>query len=168
MEKKEVKVKDSRMHSLVVLFDIHTDIFGKAVEGISDADAVNRMNTKANHMAWIAGAIAAARYEMAEGLGVDLKAKSLALFEGHSGLKENEKYPTLAEINKDWDAISPLLREAFCNVSTEKLDTEFEMMPGAKMTWYDLYSFMMYREANHMGQMALYRRLLGYDAIKYM
>ena len=55
------------------------------------------------------------------------------------------------------------------NVSQEKLDTIFEM-PGEdfKMPYFDLYAFTMYREANCIGQIALYRRLLGYEAMKYM
>jgi hypothetical protein len=53
------------------------------------------------------------------------------------------------------------------NVSDEKLDSEFEM-PEMKMTYFELFTFMIYREANMIGQIALWRRLLGYDAMKYM
>jgi hypothetical protein len=42
------------------------------------------------------------------------------------------------------------------------------MMPGDSMRFYELVSFMTYREANCIGQIALWRRLLGYDAMKYM
>ena len=50
----------------------------------------------------------------------------------------------------------------------DKLDESFEMMPGMKMTYYELITFIIYREANIIGQLALWRRLLGYEAMKYM
>ena len=169
MEKKEVKVKDSRMYSLIVLFDMHTDFFGKAIEGISDKDSQNRLNTKAVHPAWIAGSITQERFELANNLlDKDDKQAAYELFENHKGIQDTVKYPSLSEFKKDWDKVSPALREALSNATTEKLDTSFEMMPGAKMTYYELYSFMMYREANMIGQLALWRRLLGYEGIKYM
>jgi hypothetical protein len=36
------------------------------------------------------------------------------------------------------------------------------------MSFYELVSFMIYREANCIGQVALWRRLLGYAALNYM
>jgi hypothetical protein len=53
------------------------------------------------------------------------------------------------------------------NVSDEKLDSDFEM-PEMKFPWFDMITFMLYREANIIGQIALWRRLLGYEAMKYM
>ena len=40
-------------------------------------------------------------------------------------------------------------------------------MGGMKMTYHELISFTIYREANMIGQLALWRRLLGYPALKY-
>jgi len=40
-------------------------------------------------------------------------------------------------------------------------------MPGETMNFYDLISFLTYREANCIGQIALWRRILGYEAMKY-
>jgi hypothetical protein len=42
------------------------------------------------------------------------------------------------------------------------------MMPEMRMTYFDLIAFIIYREANIIGQIALWRRLLGYEAMKYM
>ena len=48
----------------------------------------------------------------------------------------------------------------------KKLDSELDM-GGMKMPWYDMISFTIYREANMLGQLALWRRLLNYPALKY-
>lgn len=162
----EIKTKSTRMHSLITLYDMHTDFFRKAIAGISDKDAANRLNTKANHMGWIAGSMLQERYEMNNQLaGTDLKQKADELFKNHQGIKD-AAYPPLADYLNDWDTISPVYREALANITDEKLNSEFDM-EGMKMSYYDLLAFMMYREANMIGQLALWRRLLGYDAIKY-
>ncbi|MDB5199943.1 MAG: hypothetical protein JWO92_1906 [Chitinophagaceae bacterium] len=51
----ETKTISNRMFSLVVLYDMHTKYLLNALDGISDQDAHNRLNTKANHVAWLTG-----------------------------------------------------------------------------------------------------------------
>jgi len=164
----ETKTVSSRMHSLIVLYDMHTTYFSNVIEGISDKDTHNRLNTKANHMAWLTGSLVEQRFERANMLGVDRKQGAHELFKENKGIQDGVTYPSLASYKKDWESITPLLRDALVNVSDEKLDESFEMMPGMKMTYYDLITFITYREANCIGQIALWRRLLGYEAMKYM
>jgi hypothetical protein len=163
----KTKPVSSRMFSLIVLYDMHTDFLAPALADISDQDAHSRLNTKANHIAWLTGSLVQQRYEMAKYLGVDKQQKADELFSQNKGIIDNVTYPSLAEFKKDWEIISPLLREALVNVTDEKLDSQFEM-PEMKMSYFDLFSFVIYREANILGQLALWRRLLGYDAMKYM
>ena len=165
MEK--IKVKDSRMYSLIFLFDMHTDFFSRVLEGISDKDAQNRLNTKANHIAWLTGSLVHERYEIANALGSGLKQTSDELFKDHKGIQDNIKYPSLAEFKKDWQTISPVLRNVLSDINEAKLNSTFDM-GGEQMTYFDLIAFMMYREANCIGQIALWRRLLGYEPMKYM
>jgi hypothetical protein len=164
----ETKPASNRMLSLITLHDMHTKFFNNALEGISDKDAHSRLNTKANHIAWLAGSIVHERFEMAKPFGVNKKASADELFKNNKGIQDNVTYPSLTEYKKDWEIISPMLREALLNATDEKLDEKFEMMPGMQMSYYDLISFMTYREASIIGQLALWRRLLGYDAMKYM
>lgn len=90
------------------------------------------------------------------------------LFKNHQGIQDDKAYPSLADFKKDVDRISPILRNALVNITDEKLDEKFEMMPGMSMTHYELITFMTYREASLIGQIALWRRLLGYEGMKYM
>lgn len=166
----ETKTASNRMYPLIVLYDMHTTFFSNVIDGISDEDAHNRLNTKANHIAWLAGSLVQERYELANALGSSKSLKQAAheLFQDHKGIQDGITYPSLAVFKKDWEAIGPDLRNAFVNVSDEKLDSSFEMMPGEAITFFDLIAFTMYREANCIGQIALWRRLLGYEAMKYM
>lgn len=164
----ETKTVSNRMYSLMVLYDMHTGFFDKVIDGISDKDANNRLNTKANHMAWLTGSLVQERYELAKLLGIDQKQAADEMFKDHKGIQDGATYPSLTAFKKDWDLITPLLRNALLNVNDEKLDSLHEMMPGEKMTHFDLIAFIIYREANCIGQLALWRRLLGYEAMKYM
>ncbi len=163
----ETKTKSPRMLSLVALYDLHTTLLPKAFVGISDEDAHNRLNTKANHIAWLTGSLVQQRYEMAKHFGIDRQQSVDELFKNNKGIQDNITYPSLAEFKNDFDKITLELRDALVNVTDEKLDEKFEMMPGFKMTYYELMTFMTYREASIIGQIALWRRLLGYDGLKY-
>ncbi len=162
------KTTSSRMHSLLILFDMQTTFFFSVTDGISDKDTQNRLNTKANHVAWLTGSLVEQRFEIANMLGKEGKQEAHELFKNNKGIQDGVDYPPLASFKKDWEKITPLLRDALANVTDQKLDESFEMMPGMKMTYFDLVTFIIYREANCIGQIALWRRLLGYEAMKYM
>ena len=164
----ETKAISNRMNSLIDLFDMHTKFFSNAIEGISDSDAHKRLNTKANHIAWLTGSLVEQRYEIANTLGAEGKQEAHDLFKNNQGIKDEVTYPSLAVFKKDWESITPILRNVLLKVKNEKLNESFEMMPGMRMTYYDLITFIIYREANCIGQIALWRRLLGYEAMKYM
>jgi hypothetical protein len=164
----ETKTASNRMLSLIVLYNMHTTFFSSVLDGITDSDAHNRLNTKANHIAWLTGSLVEQRYEIANLLGIDSKQEAHELFKNNKGIQDHITYPSLAQYKKDWEAITPLLKGALVNVSDAKLDESFEMMPGMRMTHFDLITFIIYREANIIGQIALWRRLLGYEGMKYM
>lgn len=162
-----MKTASDRMNSLLVLYDMYTTFFPKALDGISAQDAQNRLGTKANHIAWITGSLVQERYELAGILGTKLQQTAHNLFKDHQGIQDEVTYPSLETYQQDWDKISSVLKDLLLKVSDEKLDSIFEMMPGYKMSIYDLISFTTYREASCIGQIALWRRLLGYPGLKY-
>ena len=157
----------NRMYGLLVLFDMHTEYYINAIDGISDDDAHERLNTKANHVAWLAGSLVQERYELASIFGLASKSAADDLFKDHKGIQESERYPALAEYKKDWKKITPLLREKLLNATDAELDKVLEY-PGMSFPVFEMTSFDIYREANCIGQIALWRRLLGYEPIKYM
>lgn len=164
----ELHPVSTRLYSLLVLFDIQSDYFIRALEDFPEEKAQNRLGTKANHVAWLAGSLVEQRYDMAKTFGVDATSAAHELFKDNQGIKDDVHYPTLQSFREDWQRISPLLRSALMNVTDANLDESFDMMPGMRMTYFDLTSFVIYREANCIGQIALWRRLLGLPAMRYM
>lgn len=154
------------MEGLLTLFDMQTTFFARAIEGVSEKDTYDRLNTKANHIAWLTGTLVQQRYEMTKETNPGLKQIGDELFKDNKGIRDDAKYPTIAEYLKDWEKISPVAREVLVNIDDEKLDSEIDM-GFMKMTYYELLSFMIYREANIIGQLALWRRLLDYPALRY-
>ena len=161
-------IKSSKMYALLVLYDMHTTFFKNVLEGISDRDTHNRLNTKANHISWLTGSLVEQRYYLANELGIDRKQQSFAFFENNKGIVDDAVYPSLDIFREDWDNISPILRNALAEATEDQLNKEIDMGPGQKMTFYDMIAFSIYREANIIGQIALWRRLLNYPAMKYM
>ena len=153
---------------LIGLYEFHTKLFYNVLVDISDKDANNRLGTKANHIAWIAGSLVHGRYALANAIGIDKKQTSDNLFENNKGIQDNITYPPLAEYKKDWENISTALKDALVNISEEQLNgpDHFEM-PGGDYTLFDTLRMCIDRESYCIGQVGLYRRLLGYEAMKY-
>src|SRR3990170_5228766 len=108
----KIKTVSSRMSSLIVLYDMQTTYFSNVIEGISDKDAHNRLNTKANHIAWLTGSLVEQRYEIANALGSNAKQDAHDLFKNNQGIQDGITYPSLVTFKKDWENIRPVLRDA--------------------------------------------------------
>lgn len=160
------KTASTRTEGLLALFDLQTGFLSRALDGLTKDDMHNRMGTKANHMAWLAGALVAQRYMMVSETHPEMKQTGAELFANNKGIDDTATYPTNAEYLQDWDKVTPLAREALLTLDDKKLDSDFDM-GGMTMTWYDLISFTIYREASMIGQLALWRRLLDKPAMKY-
>lgn len=156
----------SRVQGLLALFDMQTNFFAKAIDGVSEEDMYSRLNTEANHMAWLAGSLVGQRFWMTAETNPGLKQTGYELFSEHKGIQAEAKYPTKAEYLKDWEMISPIARKALLDIDDEKLDSEIDM-GFMKMSYYEMITFTIYREASIIGQLALWRRLLGYPGLKY-
>lgn len=163
----EIKPTSNRLYALLVLFDMHTNYFNLALEGISEEDAAERLNTKANHIKWLAGSLIQERYELVKIFGLGMKSDADELFKDHKGIQDDVIYPTLSAYKSDWDKISPILRAELITATDEKLD-QILTYPGMSFSVFEMVSFDIYREANCIGQIALWRRLLNYPGINYM
>jgi hypothetical protein len=161
-----MQTASTRTQALLALFDYQTSFFPKALEGISEEDMHNRLNTQANHPAWLAGSLVQQRFMMASETGTGLRQTGEDLFRNNNGIQADVQYPAVAEYLDDWQRITLEAREALVSISDQKLDSEIDM-GGMKMTYYEMICFSIYREASIIGQLALWRRLLGYPALKY-
>lgn len=152
---------------LLELFDLHTNLFINVTEGVSAEDSNNRLQTKANHPSWIAGSITYQRFDLANKLNVSGQTSSNELFKDYKGIQENVTYPALTDYKSDWERISPLLKKALEQITQDQLQNIAPFDMGKPFTWYEALYFFIHREAYCIGQLGLWRRLLGYEAMKY-
>lgn len=165
----ETQPQSNRMFGIVVLYDMHSTYFNNVLDGIADTDAHQRLATQANHVAWLAGSMLEGRFELANWFGIEAKSQSHELFKHNKGIQHELQYPSLESYQKDWASISPVLRAKLMQASDTELDKILDF-PEMNMSFplYDMVTFNTYREANCIGQIALWRRLLNYPAMKYM
>lgn len=157
-----------KMQILINIYDWHTKLFKNVINGINDKDAQNRLSTKANHIAWIAGSIVNGRYELGKFFGLEMQQTSHELFKDNKGISEGVKYPPLDEFRSDWVKISQPVKDALANAGEEKLNGPDPFnMPGGPYTFFDTIVACIDRESYCIGQIGLWRRLLGYEAMKY-
>jgi hypothetical protein len=157
------------LDAVLVLHDLHTKLYRNVLAGISNEDAIRRLDTKATHIAWIAGSILYQRYEAANLLnpGKAEKPRSYEFFKDWKGIQDGP-YPPLNEYIEDWEKISAVLKNALENITDEKLHSKAPFKMGDKeVSIYDVITFNIHREAYFIGQLGLWRRLLRYDAMKY-
>jgi hypothetical protein len=160
--------KSARTLGIIPLYDMHSDYFIKVLDGISDEDALKRLDTKANHIAWLAGSLVQERFELAGLMGINDHQAAVDLFKNHQGIRDGIDYPSLTDYKADWRRISPLLREKLIAISDEELDKVLDFPDmGVSFPMHEMLTFNTYREANMIGQIVLWRRLLGYEAMKY-
>jgi hypothetical protein len=78
-------------------------------------------------------------------------------------------YPSLEELEMDWDNISPVLRQRLCGITQEELSgvQPFPIPALTDQTFFASLTFLLHREAYGIGQIALLRRVFGYEAMSY-
>jgi hypothetical protein len=168
LDKIMITAKSQKLYSVIALYDMQTTYFRFVLENISDDDIHNRLDTKANHIAWLTGSLVEQRYDMARRLGADVQQQANELFRDNKGVQDGVTYPSLDVFREDWETITPILRDLLDNLDDDQLEQKIEMGPDFSMSLFELITFVSYREANIIGQIALWRRLLGYPGMRYM
>jgi uncharacterized damage-inducible protein DinB len=110
------------------------------------------------------------RQELAKGinLAVDLTTTTSTEFEGFKGIQDDVTYPSLEEYRKDWNNVSAALKEGLQNLTEEQLNGADPFnMPGGNYTLFDSIVFSIDHESYFLGQLGLFRRLLGIAAMKF-
>lgn len=160
--------KKNSISSLIGLFDLHTALFPNVIADISEKDAHNRLGTKANHVAWLTYNLVQLRLRLAQVAGLHLDAAAITLLDEFKGIQDDITYAPLQEYRQSWDKVTPALREKLAGLTEEELNTKVPVPGmGEEEPLTEIIGFFMYMESYGIGQIGLWRRLLGYEAMKY-
>lgn len=159
---------------LLAQYDMHCRWFKNALAGFTDEEANRRLNSQMNHVKYIAGHLFNSQYAftLIAGLQVERKWEDLFAGQGKTKAKDNFPYPTIAEIQAEWDKLQPVIQKALEALPEEALGIEISGSPVAgkglfKGSVGDLWAFLNMHQAYHIGQLGILRRGFGKEAMKY-
>lgn len=155
------------MKHLISQFNLQTKLFNNVTAGISDAESIKLMSENANHVAWLTGHLVSTRYMLAGVLGLKETEPFPELFAQGKGMDKNAKYPGMANLTKDWASVSEKVAKALSSVTEENLNAKAPFPLPTGDTMGDFFSFLMHHEAYTIGQVGIYRRFLGKEAMSY-
>lgn len=154
---------------------LHSKLFINVLDGITDAQAEERINNQTNHLKWIAGHLTNIRYNISTMAGVPKNFPFADKYVDQTQpppfnrkLNETIVYPTIEELKACWKEISPIFTNAITNLTEEQLAIQMPFNIPTGNSFFDALSFLGSHEAYHIGQMSTIRRFLGLSAMSYM
>lgn len=169
VEKEVIKevYKPNDVQVLKSQYDLHSGLFSKNLDGITDAEANKRINN-ANSLVWIAGHTLDIQYNLAMLLGQATENPYAEQFAFGKKFDAKAKYPALSKMRADWDALSPKISGALEKLTEEQLNADSPFpIPFPEQTMRGLYAFQMHHLGYEFGQIGLYRKFLGESAFTY-
>lgn len=159
-----------KLDIIIPAYRMHSQSFNNALDGISEEDAVIRIENVTNHIIWMVGNLVNCRYWLANVLGIEDKDPNEEIFKDAKALDTSLKYPSLEELKKEWHRISPLVYQKLLAVTDQQLNEAYEFgmnvsfVPENKL---NMIGMCIGREDYLFGQIGLMRRVLGYKGMKY-
>jgi len=162
--------KSNKLEIIIPAFRGHSQNFLLVLDGISEEDALKRIEGRTNHIVWMVGNFLDMRYALGNVFGISEEFEFKDFFSQGKTLNESLKYPTLEQLKADFHKISPLIYNKLLEASDEELDKAFPM--GMNIDFFpetvlNFVGMCIGREDYLCGQIGLMRRILGYEGMKY-
>lgn len=162
--------QSGKLGIIIPAYRMHSQTFLNALEGISDTDALRRIDNNTNHIVWMAGNFVNMRYGLGWILGLREEDPYSDLFFQGKAIDETFNYPTLQQLTGSFHKISPLVYDRLLKVTDEELNEPFKT--GMNISFYkeNKLNFigMCTGRADYLcGQIGLMRKILGYPGMKY-
>lgn len=162
--------KSKKLDIVIPAYRMHSQSFLNVLEGISEEDAMKRIDGKTNHITWMAGNFLNMRYGLGWILGLQEEDPYTELFFQGKTLDESFNYPSLEDLKKNFHVISPKVYQKLLEATDEQLDEMFEIgmnVPFVPETKLNFTGMSISREDYLCGQIGLMRKILGYPGMKY-
>ena len=162
--------KSTKLEIIIPAYRMHSQTFKNVLDGISEEAALKRIDNHTNHVVWMIGNVVNCRYWIGNLLGIEDQDPFDALFREGKTLDETLAYPSLAELKKNFAAISPKVYNALLNATEEQLSKTFSMgmnIPFIPENVLNMIGMCIGREDYLFGQIGLMRKLLGLKGMSY-
>ena len=162
--------KSKKIDIIIPAFRGHSQAFLLVLDGISEEDALKRIENKTNHIIWMVGNFLDMRFAMGNVLGLNEEFEFKDFFFQGKTLDENLQYPSLKQLKEAFHKISPLVYNQLLTTTDEDLDKAFPMGMNIDFFPENVINFVgmcIGREDYLTGQIGLMRKILGYEGMKY-
>jgi hypothetical protein len=162
--------KSQKLEIVIPAFRGHSQGLLLALKGISEQDALKRIDGRTNHVIWMVGNFLDIRYALANVLGLKEEFEYKDFFFQGKALDESINYQTLQQLRNSFHAISPIVYKCLLEVSDDDLSKAFPMGMNIDFFPENVLNFVgmcIGREDYLCGQIGLMRRILGYEGMKY-
>ena len=162
--------KSTKLDIIIPAFRGHSQNFLMVLDGISEEDALKRIEGRTNHIIWMAGNFLDMRYALGFALGIQEEFKFKDFFFQGKSLDDSLPYPTLQQLQDSFHTISPKVYQKLLEATDEELDKAFPMGMNIDFFPENILNFVgmcICREDYLCGQIGLMRRILNYEGMKY-
>lgn len=162
--------KSPKLEIIIPAYRMHSQNFKNVLDGISEFDALKRIENNTNHVVWMIGNVVNCRYWIANLLGIEELDPHDEFFREGKTLDESLKYPSLDELKKNFASISPKVYQALLNATDEQLNKNYSIgmnIPFVPENVLNMIGMCIGREDYLFGQIGLMRKLLGLKGMSY-
>lgn len=147
-------------------FRITTNLFIKAMSGVSAPDAMRRPGPVSNPLLWLAGHVTQFRSRLLTLVGVPTDFPWEGIFDTGAKVGPPELYPEAEEIVALWEELSERLTTRLAALTQEELAAPPGLrVPSTDATLRGAIGYFSLHEAYHVGQMGYVRKWLGMTPI---
>ncbi|MCJ8164245.1 DinB family protein [Pontibacter sp. E15-1] len=157
------------IHQSELILNMNSRLFLNSLEGVTEEQATERISDHNNPLIWLATHTVWARYNMSMLLGKPAEHNPYdGKFDNFRPYDAAEDYPSLAEVNAEWQKATALLAEALQSASEAHLAADCPIKsPIGDFTNAGTFAFLVQHESYDIGQMAFLKKYLTKEAMKY-
>lgn len=152
-----------------IIFNLNSRLFVNTLDGVTEAQARERISDHNNNLIWLAAHTVWARYNTSMFLGnPPAKNPYDTLYANFKPYDPADTYPTLAEVKTEWQKATELLKETLASVSEEHLAADSPIKsPIGDNSNGGTTAFLAQHESYDIGQMAFLKKYFTKEAMKY-
>jgi len=155
--------------SLNSLFYINSKLFINSMDGVNQELFLKRPSENGNNIAFIASHLVDARFFIASVAGLKITNPYQEVFDKIKSPDQYNEFPQVESLISLWKEISVPVENQFNMLKYEDLKRESPVqLPLSEKTVLGAITFLLQHEAYHIGQIALLRKFLGLQPMRYV
>jgi len=143
-------------------FKVTTNLYLKALGGVTREQLLRRPGERSNPLLWIAGHLALSRTRVVNLLGGEREPRWGELFATGSKVEDVSRFPDVADVTALWRELADEIQQRLRALPAERWEDPVRIrIPSDDGTLRGAIALIAFHEAYHVGQMGYVRKWLG-------